>query len=787
MFIVMSGLAKLIFHQSKFISSRVPESCLLIVVGAISGVVINIVDGGRSQSDLSECVTAPLFPRFTPELFFYLLLPPIILESSYSLHNRVFMENLGTILIFAVLGTIVNFLLIGGGLVFLFQFGLMGNSTIYKSDFALGYHRETVKPGHLKADPETFSSLTPIQLLLFSSLISAVDPVAVLAVFSEVGVNPDLYFLVFGESLLNDAVAVVLYNMMNAFTGMEAEGVSVEIADIFLGIASFFTVALGGLIIGFIFGIITALITKATSEIRVLEPLAIFGLAYLSYLMADLVGWSGIISLIGCGMVQAHYSLKNISQQSRTTINYFTKMLSSTCEGIIFLYLGMALFGAHVWHTGFVLWTVGLTLIVRFISIFSLTFFVNLFRHGVKTINLEEQFLMSYGGLRGAVGFSLVLLIDNSTVLAAGIFVTATLTVIIFTVFLQGSTIKPLVNLLKIDKTNGKPTISEEINLKMFDHIMAGVEIISGKIGHFAIYERLHFIDERFLQKYLCVLPEPLDLAQSNKMLTDHILHLYGPAALAKKNLERKLLPPRTDLVERQVRRLTFRTVSQIIIWLVNYRRSMPQVDRHSLTSALSIDPMKRYYQVHDKNLINNSHRDIKQVAAKREEMSQRIRDRLLLENGDHPDLFNFMKDDIKKRPFSTRRASSGALIQPKPYASVSSRENLLNRSMSVDPIARHLKHRYSQRRLLEGVPWEDGRALDVLAEQSEKISRYSPSRFSPSRPGTSRSILSRPMSGSSRSSSSSGPERYFKQRIIDGRPKTADTCIIEDIHAGDV
>jgi len=64
-------------------------------------------------------------------------------------------------------------------------------------------------------------------------------------------------------------------------------------------------------------------------------------------------------------------------------------------------------------------------------------------------------------------------------------------------------------------------------------------------------------------------------------------------------------------------------------------------------------------------------------------------------------------------------------------------------------------------------VPWEDGRALDVLAEQSEKISRYSPSRFSPSRPGTSRSILSRPMSGSSRSSSSSGPERYFKQRII--------------------
>ena len=60
--------------------------------------------------------------------------------------------------------------------------------------------------------------LTLWEILLFAALISAVDPVAVLAIFQEVGVNPDLYFLVFGESLLNDGVAVVFYKTIRNFS-----------------------------------------------------------------------------------------------------------------------------------------------------------------------------------------------------------------------------------------------------------------------------------------------------------------------------------------------------------------------------------------------------------------------------------------------------------------------------------------------------------------------------------------------------------------------------------------
>ena len=74
-----------------------------------------------------------------------------------------------------------------------------------------------------------------LETFLFSSLISAVDPVAVLAVFEEIQVDEVLYIVVFGESLLNDGVAVVLYNMMSVFAGMESEGIEVTSSQILLG------------------------------------------------------------------------------------------------------------------------------------------------------------------------------------------------------------------------------------------------------------------------------------------------------------------------------------------------------------------------------------------------------------------------------------------------------------------------------------------------------------------------------------------------------------------------
>lgn len=151
-------------------SQVVPESCLLIFVGLLVGGVI------KTMKEKA--------PILDSKLFFLYLLPPIILDAGYFLPIRAFTENLGTILVFAVVGTLWNAFFIGGMM------------------FAVCQVDVTAQ----------FKQVDLLSCLLFGSIISAVDPVAVLAVFEEIHINELLYILVFGESLLNDAVTVVSKN-----------------------------------------------------------------------------------------------------------------------------------------------------------------------------------------------------------------------------------------------------------------------------------------------------------------------------------------------------------------------------------------------------------------------------------------------------------------------------------------------------------------------------------------------------------------------------------------------
>ena len=306
-----------------------------------------------------------------------------------------------------------------------------------------------------------------------------------------------------------DGVAVVIYKTMSTFAGMDHHGHPIDGVQIFLGFLSFFTIAFGGLVIGIFMGVLTSLITKTTNEVRgnydaiiplhlfkapcitVVEPLAVFGMAYLAFAAAEVFHFSGIISIIGCGLIQAHYAFKNISKKSYTTVKYFIKMLSSTSDCIIFLFLGIAVVhGPHYWHTGFTLWTVSFCLVCRFIGVYLLIWLAN--RKRIREINLQEQFITAYGGLRGAVGFSLVEMINSDNVPPKTMFVTTTLAMVMFTIFFQGGTIKFLVNLLDIDKKKDKrPSIYEEINESLMDQVVAGVELISGQRGRHYVHVSL--------------------------------------------------------------------------------------------------------------------------------------------------------------------------------------------------------------------------------------------------------------------------------------------------------
>ncbi|XP_011647722.1 Na(+)/H(+) exchanger protein 2 isoform X2 [Pogonomyrmex barbatus] len=456
--IFFASIAKIGFHMTPKLNKIFPESCLLIAVGVIVGLLL---------FQASSVHVSPL----TPDTFFLYMLPPIILDAGYFMPNRLFFDHLGTILLFAVLGTIFNTMSIGVSL------WLLGKSGIFGVE-------------------------TPIlDMFLFSALISAVDPVAVLAVFEEIHVNEILYIVVFGESLLNDAVTVVLYHMFETYSEMGPAGIIYT--DVLKGLASFLVVAIGGTVIGIVWGFATGFVTRFTHQVRVIEPIFIFVMAYLAYLSAEIFHLSGILAITFCGITMKNYVEANISHKSHTTVKYTMKMLSSSSETIIFMFLGVATVNnAHNWNTWFVVTTIVFCSVYRAVGVIVLTALANQFR--LHKLDKVEKFVMSYGGLRGAVAFALVLLIDPRHVPLQPMFVTTTIAVIYFTVFIQGITIKPLVKILNVKRAEKrKPTMNERIHERIMDHTMAGIEDILGKHGNYHVRDKFKRFDNKFIRPYL--------------------------------------------------------------------------------------------------------------------------------------------------------------------------------------------------------------------------------------------------------------------------------------------
>uniref|UniRef100_A0A8C0E8C3 Sodium/hydrogen exchanger n=1 Tax=Balaenoptera musculus TaxID=9771 RepID=A0A8C0E8C3_BALMU len=433
LWILLASLAKIGFHVYHPLPGLMPESCLLVLVGALVGAIIFGTDHKSP-------------PVMDSSIYFLYLLPPIVLEGGYFMPTRPFFENIGSILWWAGLGALIN-------------------------AFGIG-----------------LSDVNLLQNLLFGSLISAVDPVAVLAVFEEARVNEQLYMMIFGEALLNDGISVVLYNILIAFTKMH-KFEDIEPVDILAGCARFVIVGCGGVFFGVIFGFISAFITRFTQNISAIEPLIVFMFSYLSYLAAETLYLSGILAITACAVTMKKYVEENVSQTSYTTIKYFMKMLSSVSETLIFIFMGVSTIGKnHEWNWAFVCFTLAFCQIWRAISVFALFYISNQFR--TFPFSIKDH-------------FSLAFLLPLSLFPRKKMFVTATLVVIYFTVFIQGITIGPLVRYLDVRKTNKKESINEELHTRLMDHLKAGIEDVCGQWSHYQVRDKFKKFDHKYLRKIL--------------------------------------------------------------------------------------------------------------------------------------------------------------------------------------------------------------------------------------------------------------------------------------------
>ncbi|PAV58005.1 hypothetical protein WR25_13949 isoform B [Diploscapter pachys] len=461
LWLVVAALAKIAFNLSR-LSHYVPDSALLIVVGILLGLLLH-----KTQTDLD-------YYSLDSHTFFLYLLPPIIFDAGYFMPNRALFESIRSVLLFAIIGTIWNTFAIGISLLIMSNYGLFS------------------------------MSFTTFEIFVFSALISAVDPVAVIAVFEEINVNEFLFINVFGEALFNDGVTVVLYQMFKAFAIIGSDNLT--IGDYASGSVSFIVVAVGGAFIGVFFAFITSLVTKYTQGVRILAPVFIFTLPYLAYLTAEMISLSSIIAIAVCGMVMKMYVKGNISHAAANSVKYFTKMVAQSTEIVIFMFLGLSTISSdHHWDTLFVISTLVFCLLYRIIGVVAQCYLLNKFGNGnqSKEFSKVDQFILSYGGLRGAIAFGLAASIPVSIV-AKPMFVTTTIAVIYFTVFLQGITIRPLVQLLKIKtKEERIPTMAETVYMKYLDYMMSGVEDIAGQRGTYSFVEDFERFNAKIIKPIL--------------------------------------------------------------------------------------------------------------------------------------------------------------------------------------------------------------------------------------------------------------------------------------------
>jgi len=387
------------------------------------GLIIRVAAGDSVQRYVS----------FDYQIFFNLLLPPIILSSGYELHQGNFFRNIGTILTFAFAGTFLSAIVIGVILWLYTRVPLEGLTMNWIDAISVG------------------------------ATLSATDPVTILAIFNSYKVDPKLYTIIFGESILNDAIAIVIFE--SAQKSKLGENTSSGIVSLLKGTGIFLKDFFGSLFIGALVGIATALCLKYTYLRRTpkIESSLIVLVAYATYFFSQAVQMSGrpeaetllmtmanhaigIVSLLFCGITLKHYAYFNMSRRTQLTTKYLFQVLAQLSENFIFIYLGLSLFTEDdlQYQPLLIIVTVIAVCVARWVAVFPLSKAINWFIHyrarrrGVHNSEDElpynYQAMLFWAGLRGAVGVALAALITGKDqyALKATVLVVVVLTVIIF-------------------------------------------------------------------------------------------------------------------------------------------------------------------------------------------------------------------------------------------------------------------------------------------------------------------------------------------------------------------
>ncbi|MBI2969621.1 MAG: sodium:proton antiporter, partial [Gammaproteobacteria bacterium] len=372
-------------------------------------VILGVALGGLSRS----------WPQFepllqfqlTPELVLFLFLPALIFESAFNLDARQLIKDLAPVLILAIPALLASTLIIGTGLWLAIPI-----------DYVLA--------------------------LLFGALISATDPVAVIALFKELGAPQRLTILVEGESLLNDATAIVVFNIL---LGMVVTG-SVAWSDLGIAVGDFFRVFLGGVLAGAALGfLISELLYWLRAGLSSYLIMSIV-LAYAGFSIAEhILHVSGVMAVVGGAITLGIFGVSRIPQSAVHTVKETWEMIALVCNSLLFLLVGLSVdLGQLLSRSDLILLAMLIILMARAATVYTMVpATVRLFR--LPAVSVGEQHIMWWGGLKGGLAIAIVLSIPVN-IAGRGLLLDLTLGTVILSLLVNAPSIRPLIRLLGIDR-----------------------------------------------------------------------------------------------------------------------------------------------------------------------------------------------------------------------------------------------------------------------------------------------------------------------------------------------
>jgi CPA1 family monovalent cation:H+ antiporter len=385
---------------------RFPFTVGLVIIGLVAGWLGNQIPGLAILQKIT----------LSHELILFLFVPPLVFESALNMNSRMLFRNLGPVAMLAVPGLLLST-------------GIVG--------FLLSW-------------------LTPLELpqaLLFGAMISATDPVAVIALFKEFGVPNRLTILVEGESLFNDASAIVTFNLILAVSASGVFGAATLVQGLFQAIVVF----AGGILVGTILAAMMAYSLTWAEENALLQATVSGIVAYLAFIIAER-GFhvSGVIAVMTAGLMVGWLNSNRVKPEVRAFLHEFWEYASFLANSTIFLLIGSstAVFiemtdrEAYFWSSIF--WAIAAGLFARAAVVYTLIPVVNWLSKS-EPIDWRYQTVSFWGGLRGAVALALALSLASDFPHRDLIGV-LTLAVALFTIISGGLTMGNLLHALKLDR-----------------------------------------------------------------------------------------------------------------------------------------------------------------------------------------------------------------------------------------------------------------------------------------------------------------------------------------------